>query len=71
MITHQKKERRFRHQRRGKIAKAISSGVSNCYYAMLRQVPVEEILARNITRSLTKDVLKTYPQRSEVDFTMM
>lgn len=60
-VAHHKTERRFRpakYLRRGKIAKALTNGVSNYYYSMLKSSPVEEIMAGNITRSLTKDVLK-------------
>ena len=60
-VTHRKNLRRFRpakYLRRGKIAKAITKGVSNFHYAMLKKTPVDEIIAGNITRSMTKDVLK-------------
>ena len=57
-LKSQRKCRPARYLRRGKIAKAVKSGVSNCYYELLKNTPVEEIMAGNITRSLTKDVLK-------------
>ena len=61
-VRHRNNQRKFRpakYLRRGKIAKAVSNGVSNYYYSMLKNTPVEEIMAGNFTRSLTKDVLKT------------
>lgn len=44
--------------RRGKIAKAVSNGVSYYYYSMLKNTPVKEIMAGNITRGLIKDVFE-------------
>ena len=59
-INRQRKFRPAKYLRRGKIAEAVSNGVSNYYYSMLKNTPVEEIMAGNVTRSLTKDVLKTF-----------
>ena len=59
-LNNQRKFRPAKYLRRGKIAKAVSNGVSNYYYSMLKNTPVEEIMAGNVTRSLTKDVLKTF-----------
>ena len=56
--TIQRKFRPAKYLRRGQIAKAINQGVSNFHYAMLKKTPLDEIIAGNITRSLTKDVLK-------------
>lgn len=59
-VIHHKNQRRFRpakYPQRGKIAKSLTNGVSS-YYTMLRKTPVEEFIAGNITRSLTKDVLR-------------
>ncbi|XP_016520960.1 uncharacterized protein LOC107834332 [Poecilia formosa] len=60
-VTHRKKEWRFRpakYLKRGKIAKAVADGVSKYYNSKLRQTPIQEITAGNITKSLTKDVLR-------------
>ena len=57
-LNNQSKFRPAKYLRRGKIAKAVSNGVSNYYYSMLKNTPVEEIMAGNVTRSLTKDVIK-------------
>lgn len=48
----------FKMMRRGKIAKAVSNGVSYYYYSMLKNTPVKEIMAGNITRGLIKDVFE-------------
>ena len=60
-VTHSKKESKFRYAsfpRRGRIARSIHKGVSNYHYQQLRKTPRVELCAGNITRSLTKDVLK-------------
>ena len=60
-VTQKKNQRRFRpakYLRIGKIAKAITKGVSNFHCGMLKNTAVDEITAGNITRSVTKDVLK-------------
>ncbi|KAK9961941.1 hypothetical protein ABG768_007335 [Culter alburnus] len=60
-VTHLKREVRSRHasyQKRGKIAKEVVQGVSNAYYKNLRETPVPELMAGNITRSLNKNILK-------------
>lgn len=46
------------NKKRGKIAKAITGGVSNTFYQRLGKTPSLELLAGNLTRALTKDVLK-------------
>lgn len=61
-VTHHDNQRQFspaKYLRTGKIAKAVSHGVSNYYYGMCKKTTVEDIMAGNIARSLTKDVLKT------------
>ena len=44
-VRHRNNQRKFRpakYLRRGKIAKAVINGVSNYYYSMLKNTPVEE-----------------------------
>ncbi len=60
-ILHQKLDKRFRpasNVRRGRIAKGVLRGVSTEYYDRLKNTPVEELLAGNITHSLNKNILK-------------
>ncbi|XP_028988701.1 uncharacterized protein LOC114845072 isoform X2 [Betta splendens] len=57
-LKQQQKCRPAKYLRRGAIAKALSAGVSNYYYNMLTKTPTQEVLAGNMSRSLTKDVLK-------------
>lgn len=61
-IRHAKEEQKFRrasYTRRGKIAKAIKIGISNFYYRKLSSTSTEELMAGNISKCLTKNVLKT------------
>lgn len=60
-VAHLKGEMRSRqasYTKRGKIANEVREGVSNIYYKILSQTPVHELMAGNITRSLTKMFLK-------------
>ncbi len=41
-----------------RIAKGVRRGVSTEYYDRLKNTPVEELLAGNITHSLNKNILK-------------
>ena len=43
---------------RGKVARTIGQGVSNEYHRQLAATPPQELMAGNITRSLTKNILK-------------
>ncbi len=54
-------DKRFRpasNVRRGRIEKGVLRGVSTEYYDRLKNTPVEELLAGNITHSLNKNILK-------------
>lgn len=60
-VTHKDKEFKFRNAKftkRGKIAAAIANGVSQHYYESLKNTPPDEILAGNISKCLTMDVLR-------------
>ncbi|XP_059386114.1 uncharacterized protein LOC132120908 [Carassius carassius] len=60
-VTHSKGEvgsRPASYQKRGKIAKEVFKGVSNVYYRNLRKTPIPELMAGNISRSLSRNILK-------------
>ncbi|XP_024147265.2 uncharacterized protein LOC112158246 [Oryzias melastigma] len=60
-VTHCRGEFKSRpasYLKRGKIGKSIHDGISNTYYRNLQKTPVPELLAGNITRSLSKNILK-------------
>lgn len=60
-MTHKHKELKIRHAKftkRGKIAAAIANGVSKYFYESLKNTPLDEILAGNISKCLTMDVLR-------------
>ena len=59
--TYRKGEVRSHHatyRKRWKIAKYLHEGVSNFYYSTLNKTPVDELFAGNLSRSLSKEVLK-------------
>ncbi len=60
-VTHKDKELKFRnakYTKRGKIAAAIANGVSQHYYESLKNTSPDEILAGNISKCFTMDVLR-------------
>jgi len=60
-VTHKEKDLKFRNAKftkRGKFAAALEKGVSQHYYKSLRNTPPDEILAGNISRCLSMDVLR-------------
>ncbi|XDV39447.1 hypothetical protein PO909_008694 [Leuciscus waleckii] len=60
-VTHKEKDLKFRNAKftkRGKIAAELEKGVSQHYYKSLRNTPPDEILAGNISRCLSMDVLR-------------
>lgn len=59
--SNKKSERKVRaaaNTRRGRIARALSKGVSHLFYSKLKKTPVAELISGNITRSVNKNILK-------------
>ncbi|KAI7802912.1 hypothetical protein IRJ41_023594, partial [Triplophysa rosa] len=54
----EKKSRPTAYLKRGKIAKALDHGPSQCFYTRLQSTPNEQILAGNMTDCPNKNVLK-------------
>lgn len=54
----EKKARPATYLKRGRIAKALTHGPSQCFYSTLQSTPNQQLLAGNMTECLSKKVLK-------------